>query len=120
MKSCMRTLERHVSKQSYHSIIITLIYFTGIIDSEMDSLFTYNSVNMWSDFYSPDFQPIFLTEDFDSAVANELCGDDSFCQFDIIVTGRTDIALTTLQGSKRVDLVANLSLPGMSNDNGYI
>ena len=87
--------------------------FTGIIDSEIDSLFTYNSVNMWSEIYSPNFQPTFLMEDTDSFIADEICGDDSFCQYDIIVTGRTDIAITTLQGSKKVDLVANLSLPGM-------
>lgn len=52
-------------------------------------------------------------EEFESLIADELCGDDSFCRFDIIVTGRADIAMTTLQGSKRVDLVANLSLPGI-------
>lgn len=73
---------------------------------------------MWSDFYSPNFQPIFLMKDTDSFIADELCGDDSFCKYDIIVTGRTDIAITTLQGSKRVDLIANLSLPGMLMING--
>lgn len=93
-------------------ITFCIIIITGIIDEESDSCFTYDSDNSWSDFYSPSFEPTFL-EDIDSPIADEVCGNDPFCRFDIIVSGRTDIATTTLESSTNVDLVAQLSLPGM-------
>ena len=91
-------------------------FLTGIINTESDSLFTYNTGKVWSDFYLPDFEAIFLTNVV-SILADEVCGDDPFCRFDIIVTGRTDIATSTLEGSTNVELVSNLSLPSMKYPN---
>ena len=44
---------------------------------------------------------------------DEVCGNDLFCRFDLIVTERTDIANSTLEESHNVELVSNLSYPGI-------
>ena len=88
---------------------------TGIIDSVEGSLFTYGVGESWGAFYSPTFVPsyeaVFLDDTLEEQ-ANQLCGNDQFCLFDVAATERLDIGLTTLEGSENVELVIQLSLPG--------
>ena len=44
--------------------------------------------------------------------ANEICGDDQFCLFDIATTGRTEIGLATRDNVLRVEEIFELSLEG--------
>ena len=87
----------------------------GIIDSPANSLFTYQPGESWATYYDPYFVPTYLAEFFDpdlAAQANELCGNDPFCLFDIAATGRVDIGLSTLQGSQEFEEIEEISLPG--------
>ena len=87
----------------------------GIIDTPANSLFTYQPGESWATYYDPYFVPTYLTEFSDpdlAAQANELCGDDPFCLFDIAATGRVDIGLSTLQGSQEFEQIEEISLPG--------
>lgn len=88
------------------------ILCTGIINTERDSLFSYGVGEEWSEFYSPQFTPTYHI-DTSSSLADEVCGEDLFCRFDLAATGRTNIAVSTLEGSLNVQLVVNLSFPGM-------
>ena len=92
--------------------LIPLFLCTGIINNERDSLFSYGVGKEWSEFYSPQFIPTYHIDN-SSTLADEVCGEDLFCRFDIAATGRTDIAVSTLEGSLNVQLVVNLSFPGM-------
>lgn len=66
----------------------------------------------WSEFYQPQFTPTYHI-DTSNSFADEVCGEDLFCRFDLAATGRTNIAVSTLEGSLNVQLVVNLSFPGM-------
>ena len=91
------------------------LYTAGIIDTPVESLFTYQPGESWATYYNPYFVPIYLTQFSDpdlAAQANELCGTDPFCLFDIAATGRVDIGLSTLQGSQEFEQIVQLSLPG--------
>lgn len=44
--------------------------------------------------------------------ANEICGDNQFCLFDIATTGRTEIGLATRDNVLRVEEIFELSLEG--------
>ena len=44
--------------------------------------------------------------------ANEVCGDEQFCRFDIAATGRTEIGLATRDSVMRVEEIFELSLEG--------
>ena len=86
----------------------------GIINKPSDSLFTYHSGQSWSTFYCPDFTPVFEPPFDDPALedkANEICGDDVFCKFDIAATGRVEIGETTYQGGQDFQQLVNLSKP---------
>ena len=90
--------------------------YSGIIDSANDSLFTYGANESWSGFYCPDFEPIFELDFNDSAFSSEvldLCGGDTFCIFDITATGNMAIGLTTLSGTQELEMISNLSIPGL-------
>ena len=43
--------------------------------------------------------------------AMDVCGDDQFCLYDIATTGRIEIGLSTLDGSRNFDKIVNLSYP---------
>ena len=96
-------------------IRITIIIIAGIIDSPNDSLFVYRDNEDWSTFYRPEFQPQFEVVFNSPAIeqqANEICGDDQFCLFDIASTERTEIGLATHKGILRIEEIFELSLPG--------
>ena len=77
----------------------------------MNSLFTYQIYKNWSIFYNPNFTPIYEPARPDPEL-EELCEGDRFCLFDVAVTGRRDIGLSTLDSSRSVDLIIQQSLPG--------
>ena len=45
------------------------------------------------------------------AEAIEACDNDTFCLYDIATTGRMDIGLSTLDGSRNFDEIVQLSYP---------
>ena len=80
--------------------------------SENETLFTYNQQidQSWASFYDPHFRPIF------TVTVNEnqrtFCRNNSFCLYDIVITGNTDIATSTLESSDQYDEIVQLSYPG--------
>ena len=100
------------------NVFICKIYFTltGIIDNAEDSLFTYAPGESWASFYTPQFMPTFTTTFSDpqlQARANEICGDDQFCLYDIAATRRTEIGLSTLIGNQEFEEIVRISAPSM-------
>ena len=98
---------------------IPITYFPllplGIIDSPDDSLFSYRPGESWATyfdpFFVPFFEPVFANTDLE-ARASEVCGDDTFCLFDIAATSRVEIGMSTLEGGQELDEIANFSVPG--------
>ena len=74
----------------------------------------YQPGKSWATYYDPFFQPSFKPE-FESPelerAAVELCGEDEFCLFDIAATGNTEIGLSTLQTSQRLEELINFTAP---------
>ena len=86
----------------------------GIINNPRDSLFTYQFGQSWSTFYFPFFIPTYEPNFTDPSIkqkADEICGDDEFCKFDIAATGRVEIGEATHETVQEVEVVANLSQP---------
>lgn len=87
---------------------------SGIIDDQEDSIFTYGENDDLFTYYFPDFEPTFEVTFNDSALeeaANEMCGSDPFCRFDIATTENTMIGLSTLIGNQEFEEVVNNSQP---------
>ena len=90
-----------------------LLKFAGFVN-ENETLFTYNQQidQSWASFYDPGFQPIF------TVTVNEnlrsVCGNNTFCLYDIAATGSMEIGLSTLDGSNQYDEIVQLSYPGKS------
>ena len=85
------------------------------MNNSNDSLFTYGEGEDWSTFYKPDFVPFFEPVFSDPLLedqANTICGDDSFCLYDIAATGRTDIGISTFQANLELERIINNTLPG--------
>ena len=92
-----------------------LLLFTGIVSRE-ESLFTYQLRESWYTFYDPYFTPLFMpvfANELFEAEAREACNNDTFCLYDIATTGRMDIGLSTLDGSRDFDEMVLLSYPSM-------
>ena len=82
--------------------------------SKSESLFTYNQQidQSWETFYDPHFQPLFTINQNNEALQS-VCENDTFCLYDISVTGNTEIGLSTLNSSKQYDKIVQLSYPSM-------
>ena len=78
--------------------------------NKTESLFTYNQQidQSWDTFYDPYFQPLFNV----IPSQNSICGNNTFCLYDIRATGNTDIGLSTLNSSNVYDKIVRLSYPG--------
>ena len=90
-------------------------YFTsGIIDDPENSIFTYSGDEDLSTYHFPDFEPAYEITFNDSALeeaANEICGSDVFCRFDIATTENTMVGLSTLIGNEEYEQIVNNSQP---------
>jgi hypothetical protein len=87
---------------------------TWIVDSATKSLFVYQPEHNWDSFYDPYFVPSFEPNFSDPTLeskANEICGDDSSCLFDIAATGNIDVGISTLESSKIIDEIYTFLLP---------
>ena len=97
------------------TICIYTLFFAGIVNQE-ESLFTYQLRESWYTFYdhffTPLFKPVFANESLEDE-AREACNNDTFCLYDIATTGRMDIGLSTLDGSRDFDEIVQLSYPSM-------
>ena len=86
----------------------------GIIDNPSDSIFFYEFLNSWSTYYDPSFTPVYEPVFNDATLeekANEICGNDEFCKFDIAATGSTEVGEATYKGGKMFEEIVNLSQP---------
>ena len=97
-----------------HAYLYNKYYFTAGIVNETESLFTYPLRESWFTYHDPDFvpsfTPVFSNSSFE-AEAIEACNNDTFCLYDIATTGRMDIGLSTLDGSRNFDEIVQLSYP---------
>lgn len=85
----------------------------GIISNASQSLFTYDG-DTFEAFFHPGFTPAFEPVFSDPALkflAEEMCGGDVFCLFDIAATEDVDIGLETLMGGQEFDVIVNVSKP---------
>ena len=86
----------------------------GIINDESESLFTYTPSAGFDFYYHPLYIPLFEAVFSNSALqeeAEEICGGDDRCLFDIAVTGCIDIGMCTLEQVEFIDNVTDLSRP---------
>ena len=90
-----------------------LLFHAGIINSASQSLFTYDR-GTFRDFFHPVFTPAFEPVFNDPALkflAEEMCGGDAFCLFDIAATEDIGIGLETLMSGQEFDVIVNESKP---------
>ena len=70
----------------------------------------------WDAFYDPYFipsyKPPFSNPELEER-AKEVCGNDTFCLFDIAATGNVDVGVATLESTKIIDEIYSFLLPGM-------
>ena len=87
----------------------------GTLSDELnDSLFSYSFPNSWPTYYDPTFTPVYEPVFNDATLeekANEICGNDEFCKFDIAATGSTEVGEATYNGGKMFEEIVNLSQP---------
>ena len=48
------------------------------------------------------------------AKARKVCGNDTFCVFDIAATSKVEVGMSTLQGSQEFERIVELFAPGMA------
>ena len=90
-----------------------LIYVTGII-SENASLFRYSSEESWATYHDPHFISSYNPQFSSPSLENKAigaCDEDEFCLYDVAITGRIEIGLSTLDGSRSLDEMVKLSYP---------
>ena len=77
-------------------------------------MFVYQPEESWATYYDPLFQPSFKPEFQNPELemeAVEICGEDMFCLFDIAATGNSEIGLSTLHTSQRLEEFILLTAP---------
>ena len=77
-------------------------------------MFTYHFGQSWSTCYFQSFIPVYEPSFIDTALkekADQICGDDVFCKFDIATTGRIEIGEATYRGGQELEQLVNLSKP---------
>lgn len=94
-----------------HMIVPNIII--GIVDSPLDSLFTYRPGESWVTFYDPYFvpvyTPVFSSPELEQA-ANTVCGADSQCLFDVATTGRIDIGEVSAESGREFEEILELQI----------
>ena len=86
-----------------------------MINDASESLFAYNregeSFEVFRDpTFIPAFQPVFEDPELEQR-ANEVCGDDEFCRFDIATTKIVDIGMATMMDGMNFDEIVELAEP---------
>ena len=89
-----------------------------MINDESESLFAYNRPNEnFEAFRDLGFKPIFVPT-FDTPEeeqrANDICGDNEFCLFDISATKNDEIAISTMEGVVDFDNLVEVAEPSES------
>ncbi len=87
---------------------------TGIISNHSDSLFTYSIGQSFDGFSDPGFTPAFdpvFSDPVLETQAQEVCGDDQFCLYDVATTGRLDIGQSTAMAGQAVEEMIVLPKP---------
>ncbi len=86
-----------------------------ILDDASESLFAYNQEgHNFEVFRDPSFRPAFESMFDDPELeqrANEVCGDDESCLFDIAATRNEDIGMATMMGVMDFDMIVDLVEP---------
>ena len=80
-------------------------------------MFTYSFTETWRTYYDPSFTPVYEPVFNDATLeekANEICGNDEFCKFDIAATGRIEIGEATYNGGQDLERLVNMSKPSKS------
>lgn len=98
----------------FSSPLYLSLYCIGIINSSSDSLFTYDSSSSFNSYYDPGFTPVFNPQFNNSeleAMAVSICGENTACLFDIAVTGRVDIGMSTIEQVQIIQEIETLSQP---------
>ncbi len=89
-------------------------FLAGIINSSNNSLFTYPSDQSYATFYDPLFSPMFEPSFEDAELENEaktICGDDTFCLFDVAATKNIEIGVATMNGGENFDAIVEMAVP---------
>ena len=75
------------------------------------TMFTYNERigQSWDSLYEPNYRPLFSND----PSLESVCGNDTFCMFDVASTGCTDIGLSTLNAGRDYEEILELLLPSM-------
>ena len=98
-----------------HPTLFLVTYIAGIINDASNSLFAYNHPgNSFEGFRDTDFRPAFapVFDDIELEMkADEICGDDQFCRFDIAATKNEDIGASTMVGGSNFDEIVQLAEP---------
>lgn len=85
------------------------------MDSGRNSLFFYQPEESWDTFYdpffNPSYKPNFTNLDLELQ-ANEICGDDIFCLFDIATTGIKEVGIATHESSELIEEIYTYLIPG--------
>ena len=83
--------------------------------SAAESFFAYNRPGeSHRAFLDPDFTPAFEVVFDDPELeerANEICGDDEACRFDVAATKNEDIGMATMIGVRDFDVIVESSEP---------
>ena len=86
------------------------------MDTPSDSLFTYQPGESWATYHDPFFVPLYEAVFSDVELeqqANELCGDDQQCLFDVAATGLVELGQSTLVVGQEFEVILQTLIPGM-------
>lgn len=86
-----------------------------MLTDSSESLFAYNNPgdsfeNFIDLVFEPLFAPVFDDPELEQR-ADEVCGDDQFCLFDIAATRTVDIGMATMSGVRDFDMIVDLAEP---------
>lgn len=111
----------HIGYPEWYSILVSKDFLTQLsgITSESESIFKYDDGKSHADYSVPGFVPVFLDE-FNATIvqnATQICGEGNLtCIFDYVLTGNTDLALSTRDSEKRTAIVsADIGTYSLSN-----
>jgi deleted-in-malignant-brain-tumors protein 1 len=84
------------------------------VDDPRSSLFTYGPNGDWESFHDVTYVPVFESTFSDPELeeqANEICGDDQLCIFDIAATGDVEIGISTMDSVQEQERLRESFVP---------